>query len=76
MSFISAELLAEERGLTVAKVRRIARMGKVNRIKNKDIEMYDDAEFDGAMSSLAKPMKQRKLSESHLKKMLAGKKKG
>lgn len=65
MSMVGAKMLADEMGLDVADIRRIARQNKFTRYKDGAVELYDTADWE----SFGKKLKPRKLSASHKKKL-------
>ena len=65
MSMVGAKMLADEMGLDVADIRRIARQNKFTRYKDGAVELYDTAYWE----SFGKKLKPRKLSASHKKKL-------
>ena len=71
MAMVSVGLLAEEMGMTVNDVRRIARSSKFVRYKDAKVELYNSDDFE---SFVSEKMKKRKLSKEHLA-ALQGKKK-
>jgi len=71
MAMVSVGLLAEEMGMSVNDVRRIARASKFTRYKDAKVELYNSDDFESFGSE---KMKKRKLSKEHLA-ALQGKKK-
>ena len=71
MAMVSVGLLAEEMGMSVNDVRRIARASKFTRYKDAKVELYNSDDFESFGSE---KMKKRQLSKEHLA-ALQGKKK-
>ena len=71
MAMVSVNKLAEDMGMSVNDVRRIARNSGFSRYKDAKVELYNSNDFDSFGSE---KMKKRKLSKEH-KAKLAGKKK-
>ena len=68
---VSVNKLADDMGMSVNDVRRIARNSGFSRYKDAKVELYNSNDFDSFGSE---KMKKRKLSKEH-KAKLAGKKK-
>ena len=71
MAMVSVNKLADDMGMSVNDVRRIARNSGFSRYKDAKVELYNSNDFDSFGSE---KMKKRKLSKEH-KAKLAGKKK-
>ena len=71
MAMVSVNKLAEDMGMSVNDVRRIARNSGFSRYKDAKVELYNSNDFESFGSE---KMKKRKLSKEH-KAKLAGKKK-
>jgi|TARA_B100000959_G_scaffold283148_1_gene351329 hypothetical protein len=71
MAMVSVKLLAEEMGLGVNDVRRIARNLGISRYKDNKVEMYNDDDF-GSFGN--QKMKKRTLTAEHKAKLNAKKK--
>mgnify|MGYP003129070619 CR=1 FL=1 len=70
MAMVSVNKLADDMGMSVNDVRRIARNSGFSRYKDAKVELYNSNDFDSFGSE---KMKKRKLSKEH-KAKLAGKK--
>ena len=66
MAMVSVGLLAEEMGMSVNDVRRIARSSGFNRYKDAKVELYQSDDFE---SFGAEKMKKRKLTDEHQAKL-------
>ena len=62
MAMVSVTKLAEDMGMTVNDVRRIARNSGFHRYKDAQVELYNSADFESFGSE---KMKKRKLSKEH-----------
>ncbi len=71
MAMVSVNKLADDMGMSVNDVRRIARNSGFSRYKDAKVELYNSNDFESFGSE---KMKKRKLSKEH-KAKLAGKKK-
>ena len=71
MAMVSVNKLADDMGMSVNDVRRIARNSGFSRYKDAKVELYNSNDFERFGSE---KMKKRKLSKEH-KAKLAGKKK-
>ena len=71
MAMVSVNKLADDMGMSVNDVRRIARNSGFSRYKDAKVELYNSNDFENFGSE---KMKKRKLSKEH-KAKLAGKKK-
>lgn len=72
MTMKSVSAVAEELGMTVNDVRRIARSNGYGRYKDSKIEMYNMDDFSSFTNETLKP---RKLSKAHKEAMNKGRKK-
>ena len=71
MAMVSVNKLADDMGMSVNDVRRIARNSGFSRYKDAKVELYNSNDFESFGSE---KIKKRKLSKEH-KAKLAGKKK-
>ena len=71
MAMVSVNKLADDMGMSVNDVRRIARNSGFSRYKDAKVELYNSNDFESFGSE---KMRKRKLSKEH-KAKLAGKKK-
>ncbi len=71
MAMVSVKLLADDMGLGVNDVRRIARNLGIERYKDNKVEMYDTDDFESFGNQ---KMKKRTLSPEHKAKLNAKKK--
>ena len=71
MAMVSVNKLADDMGMSVNDVRRIARNSAFSRYKDAKVELYNSNDFESFGSE---KMKKRKLTKEH-KAKLAGKKK-
>ena len=71
MAMVSVNKVADDMGMSVNDVRRIARNSGFSRYKDAKVELYNSNDFESFGSE---KMKKRKLSKEH-KAKLAGKKK-
>tara|TARA_Y100000591_G_C21810631_1_gene687661 strand:- start:1103 stop:1318 length:216 start_codon:yes stop_codon:yes gene_type:complete len=71
MAMVSVNKLADDMGMSVNDVRRIARNSGFSRYKDAKVELYNSNDFESFGSE---KMKKRKLTKEH-KAKLAGKKK-
>ena len=71
MAMVSVNKLADDMGMSVNDVRRIARNSGFSRYKDAKVELYNSNDFESFSSE---KMKKRKLTKEH-KAKLAGKKK-
>ena len=66
MAMVSVGLLAEEMGMSVNDVRRIARSSGFNRYKDAKVELYQSDDFESFGSE---KMKKRKQTDDHQAKL-------